>query len=225
MINLEFIVKEEQTRNGFLSIENLSKMLLKLSSLESDIANDYMQENKLLWMIYSWDFQLNREIKTGELLEISTWVSEVSKIKLHREFLVKSKDEVVAKCLAEFLIIDANKRKAIRVPKQLMEYFEINNTKLLSVERVEEFEIEDSTSYTVESSYFDENNHVNNSVYIRWIEKFLDESSDKSIKSLKIVYSKEINEQGIINVGFSKNIEYFEIYTKEIKAKGNMFLF
>lgn len=93
------------------------------------------------------------------------------------------------------------------------------------MERVEEFEIEDSTSYTVESSYFDENNHVNNSVYIRWIEKFLDESSDKSIKSLKIVYSKEINEQGIINVGFSKNIEYFEIYTKEIKAKGNMFLF
>ena len=86
MKEVSFKVDNVGTKDGILTIEKLSKMLLEVSNLESNVADKFMDENNLTWMIYSWRFKLNRKIKIGEVIKITTWVSNISKLKVSREF-------------------------------------------------------------------------------------------------------------------------------------------
>lgn len=225
MKEVSFKVDNVGTKDGILTIEKLSKMLLEVSNLESNVADKFMDENNLTWMIYSWRFKLNRKIKIGEVIKITTWVSNISKLKVSREFLIEIEGNVEGECKAEFLVIDIENKKAISAPKELINYFEIYEKELLSSNRIRRSEVNKLYSVSIYSSDFDKNMHINNSVYIRWIEEFMYFRLKKYIKILEIVYSKEINSNIKIDINCSKNNDYFEIYGNGLHAKGNIILF
>ncbi|WP_040552717.1 acyl-ACP thioesterase domain-containing protein, partial [Peptoniphilus indolicus] len=171
MKKLNFKIDNIGTIDGVLKIEQLSKILLEVSNLESNVADKFMEENNLIWMIYSWTFKLSRNIKIGEDIKVATWVSNISKLRISREFVIEIEGNVIGECRAEFLIIELKSRKAIVAPKELLNYFEIYKKELFKSTRISRSDVNKLVSVSISGSDFDQNKHINNSVYIRWIEE------------------------------------------------------
>ncbi|SUB76218.1 acyl-ACP thioesterase domain-containing protein [Peptoniphilus indolicus] len=225
MKKLNFKIDNIGTIDGVLKIEQLSKILLEVSNLESNVADKFMEENNLIWMIYSWTFKLSRNIKIGEDIKVATWVSNISKLRISREFVIEIEGNVIGECRAEFLIIELKSRKAIVAPKELLNYFEIYKKELFKSTRISRSDVNKLVSVSISGSDFDQNKHINNSVYIRWIEEAIYLEMKRHIKFLEIVYSKEINSNIKIDINCSETRDYFEIYGDDLHAKGNIILF
>lgn len=216
MYSLVFDVKREDVKDDTLLLNNLIRMMLKTSSLESMKNEEFLKVNNLVWILYSWNIKLNRPIKVGEKIKISTWASGFKKIKCFREFLIESEEEIVAKCSSEFLILDYYKRKTISVPDEIISSYDILEEKLVDDIRVNREEVEIIKEIEVMNSDMDNNNHVNNVVYIKWLE----ESINKQIMELKLVYSREIDSLCKIKVCMNKKRNYYEILSDKLHAKG-----
>lgn len=222
MYSLNFEVKKEDSRDGILTIYNLIRMVLQTSENDSKSSEEYMKENQLVWILYSWHLKFNRDIKLGEKINIQTWASGFKKIKSSREFLVTIGGEDVVYCSAEFLILNYKTRKTVIVPQKVVEGYDLKDKKLLENKRVEQNQTNKISTTTVKQEDMDENNHVNNAIYIKWIEDIIYKEYGKKINEIKIIYSKEINT--LINIDFNLSMDnsYYELKSNELHAKGNI---
>ena len=197
----EFFYHDLNYRKELLltSLVNYFGDVAMTQSNEEGVGIEFLDANNMAWVLYKWDIKMIRYPIYGEKLKISTTPVALKKFYSYRIFdVVNEAGEVLCKAISMWLLINTEKRRAIRVPQIMFDAYGTNKDEGLNIEidEVEELKkIDFEQDFKVRYSDIDTNMHVNNTKYIDWaIETIpLDVVKTKRLMRLKMVYKKEVH--------------------------------
>lgn len=202
---------------NYYDVDNkLDCTVTKLLSILSDIGNKHMEalgcgineliEEGITWVFYNYKIDIKRYPKYGEKIIVNTIAEGFKKFYATRNYEIKDKDgNTIATGNAVFLMIDLEKRKAIRIPKKQYELFKVEESlksdfKLPRIKDIDE--VSCSEEFKVRYSDIDSNNHVNNTNYVQWAIETLPEEIifNYKLDSVNVIFERECKYGQRINV-------------------------
>lgn len=162
-----------------------------------DIGLDFLMKKNLAWVLYEYDIELFKHAYYGEKLKITTTAYGFKKFFAFRLFKVENQQgEVIAEAKSNFIMIDYEKRKPVRLEKEFYNGYELSGDlkEELSFDKLEKLsDLSQEKSFTVRYGDIDSNTHVNNVKYVEWlIEPIpLDIVKNNFLRRIKIKYVKE----------------------------------
>lgn len=227
MYSKEYKIYNFYCKDDNLTMENIFNLLIETSNEESDINKTGFIElynQGYFWMIYRWNLKLDRQIKSGESIKISTWASGFDKFFAFREFIIEDdRSNIICMASCTFIVVDRITLKPTRINEDISGKYEILEKR--NFKNVPKFINKDSLTianeYKILKKNIDKNGHVNNSVYMGWVEDSLS-IENKFINYVDIVYSDEIRDENEVCVLKNESENYFEIKSKKINAKINI---
>lgn len=149
-------------------------------SEDVDVGLDYLEARSRVWLMSAWQLIINRYPKLAEVLTVSTWPYDFKSMYGYRNFLLRDAqgNEVAyansiwvyfdTKNLCPAKILPENMAAYSLEPRYDMEYAP---RKIKLPESSEAHE-----PFPVIKSYLDNNNHVNNCVYVQLAQQYLPDS-------------------------------------------------
>ena len=90
-----------------------------------DFYYKYLKDHELSWIIYSYSMDIKKPIPYKSSINVETYLEGIKKFYACRVYKVyNEKNELVSEGKIIFLLIDLEKRRAVRIP---MEYCELIN--------------------------------------------------------------------------------------------------
>lgn len=178
-----------------------------------ELNHDTMQKNSnAFWVITKMKLVLNGEIKSGDKINITTWTHEIGAVRAIRDSVIKLKNSIKVKAVAEWCCLDYDTRKIRKLNSINYPKLEMEKTNNLNIEftnlKVDVSNRDLVCSRTIRSTDIDVNNHTNN---MRYNNIVLDAFTTEELK--KIVFK----EYEIYFVNESYENETLNIYKKRIK--------
>lgn len=162
-------------------------------SEELGVGIDYLADKKIAWVFYKYNIKVHRYPKYGEKIKVSTIASGFKKFYASRTYeILDENNEKIVEGQGVFLLIDLERRRAIRIPEDLYMSYGINKDveNQIDISKLEKLsEPMYSTEFKVRYSDIDSNKHVNNSKYVEWAVEAV---------PMEIVLNYEMNELDVI---------------------------
>lgn len=168
---------------------------LHAQELNFDISD--LQEKGLTWILYKLQVKVHKFPKRWESIKVTTWPSTGDGIRAYRDYeLYGEKGEVIAVGLSQWMVLDVQKKRPVKMPEELMsERFETDKHVLdLHKKNLPKLDGEDSKLITIASlNDLDMNQHVNNVRYIDWLTGYnlSGQCSGKKCTEIVIQYAAE----------------------------------
>lgn len=190
-------------------IESIMEFFMDVGSKQSELLGvglDYMEERKLAWVFCKYDIKVMRYPGYGEKIKVSTKAKSFKRFYASRVYqILDESGEKIIEATAVFLLIDTEKRRAVRIPDEQIKFYgvsddELNNINVSKLEKLkEEMYLKE---FKVRYSDIDSNNHVNNVKYVEWALEAI---------PIEILYKYDLTE---LNIMYEKECSYGE----EIKS-------
>ncbi len=174
----------ELNSRGELPNSTIQRLFQETATLATrDLGFDvkYSAERESVWVIHQMTLEHLRPIVYPDELAITTWLSDAQRVRTHREYLARNAatGEIVARGRAHWAHLSAKTLRPLRIPSELFEIFGPNGIR--AVPRVEtrsyrppSFEFREfRTTRHVHRYEADEMKHVNNAMYLDWLEETL----------------------------------------------------
>ena len=151
----------------------------------------------LFWIVSEFNIQFEKELPFwSEEIEVITWVSEVSKLKVYIDFELKHNDEIFAKGNSLWFILNSETKRPTIADNLFGSEEIITETALGEHQKFQTAALKEKiqeTTHKTNLSDLDFNYHVNNKSYINLAEKTCSEDFKKShtLKKLSVKYNKE----------------------------------
>jgi len=186
------------------SYESNNKLQLKLNCLFQwfteiswehakilGVGFEEMNNSKVFWVLIGVKVKINKLPKWQDKVTLQTAPTGINGLYFSREFILIDEDKnVLVEADSKWLIIDKNTLRTIKPTED-----EYKNLKIKSKNLDIEFKrmhlqtgLTNIYKETVQYTDIDLHNHVNNAVYVRWIENILNNSS-YFLKSKIIIFS------------------------------------
>lgn len=152
---------------------------------------------RLTWVFYKYDIRVKRFPKYGEKIKVSTTALAFKKFYASRKYeIFDTSGERIVEGEGIFLLIDIDKRKAVRIPEDQYEVYGVDKENALDIKitKLEKLKEEMfSKNFYTRYSDIDSNKHVNNSKYLEWaIETIpLEMALNYQLKEISIIFEKE----------------------------------
>jgi len=174
----------EVNSHGELPNSTLQRLFQETATLATrDAGYDvrYHAERESIWVVYQMTLEHSRPIRYPDALAITTWLSDAQKVRTHREYLARNAqtNEIVARGRAYWVHLHAKTLRPLRVPQELFDTFQPNGASaLVHIEprTYPEARFTVPIFRTMRRVYHyeaDEVQHVNNAIYIDWLEEAL----------------------------------------------------
>ena len=234
MENLEKVSHfKEFSVNSYETDHNQSLKITCLFQWFSEIAWEHakqlnlgfedLDETAYYWVLLGMNVKIHRLPKWQENVKLQTWPSGVSGLYFSREFIVFDiNGECLAAASSSWLIYNrASSRPVVPVGSEYE--YKISPQKATDLEftKLRQYrDLTDMFNITARYTDIDMHQHVNNAVYIKWIENYLEDLGRHKINFIKIQYLREIklNEEIAIHVGKAENYYYFEAIINDDKT-------
>ena len=153
-----------------------------------------------VWVLNALEAEIYRYPRLREEISVETWHRKSKGFKAFRDFRVQAGGETLAAASSLWLYFDIRKKRLTRVPAETGAVYTSEEDRALAgtLETWKpraDFAPEFETELGVRLSDFDPLNHVNNAVYLDYLETLAARSVDprKQITGIKIQYRKEID--------------------------------
>ncbi len=164
------------------------------------------------WVLNKMDMQVFRYPEYKEAIEIITWSRNIKGVKAKREFLVYANGEKLISASSVWVFVDSIRMKIIKTPEEMEGRYttqpEVALNENLDQWRANRYlTAEFQNRISTRISDYDAMGHINNTVYIDFLETAVNREIGKSkrISEVKIQYFKELNPAKLwVNVGFQK---------------------
>ena len=196
--------------NNNIKMVSLMKIFGDISSIHEELIAlegiKYLKDNNLSWIIYSYSIDIKRPILYKSKIKVETYLDGIKKFYACRVYKVYDENNML---LAEgriiFLLIDLERRRAVRIPKKYCELINMsdNGEVELKSTKIEKLIREDlESTIFVRRSDIDFNKHVNNTKYLEWTMECTPECilDEYSLVSAKIKYEKEVILKDEVNI-------------------------
>ncbi|MBD7916237.1 acyl-[acyl-carrier-protein] thioesterase [Clostridium sp. Sa3CUN1] len=187
--------------------KNLKANMSMIINILSDIGTKQSEElgsgmeslieNNMTWVFYNYHVKIVRNPMYKEKLTVKTEPVGFKKFYALRNYEIKdSNGNVIVTANAIFLLINLEKRRMMRIPKEQYDVYGVEGDikeefKIPRLETITEYKYEDT--FKVRYSDIDSNQHVNNTKYIDWaIETLPEEIVDNyTLDEIKVTFEKE----------------------------------
>lgn len=149
------------------------------------------------WFLLKYNIEIEKFPSAWEKIKVRTWPCEYRGIQCRREFEVyNANDERIGAISSLWVLIDINSKRIANARKLLtFPPLETKTATEATFEKIPEI-TEVTKEQTIVASYddIDINQHVNNSNYIKWATKILDDEflMQNSMKKIEILYKNEV---------------------------------
>lgn len=191
----------------------LDIMLIASNNQEATIpkAKEGFRQEGWAWIITQNQIDINRLPRYNEDIIAETEATTYNKFFSKRHYALKTSDGLVlAQAETTFALIDLNQRSIVRIPEIVAEWYQVekeerpSRRKRLSKEVAHESKVD---RFEVKFLDIDLNNHVNNTIYLRWITNSLGmEWFEKyTPTTFTIAYEKEmyLHQEGAVHSDLS----------------------
>ena len=147
------------------------------------------------WILANVQSVIQRMPRFGERLRITTWAEGFRGMIAHRNFSMENMEgELLAEAATDWIFMDLDTRKPIRIPEEQVEAYSLHPEKKLSCEtggRKVRIPAGGSTekAFLIQEHHLDTNGHVNNAQYIRMAMPYL--PSEFKVHRLRVEYKKQ----------------------------------
>ena len=153
-----------------------------------------------VWILNALEAEIYRYPRLREEVRVETWHKQSKGFKAFRDFCVYAGDEKLAAASSLWLYFDIQKKRLTRVPAETgavytSEAEDALDGSLASWKPTDTFTPEFETDLCVRHSDFDPLNHVNNAVYLDYLETLVARYDDRrrQVTGFRIQYKKEID--------------------------------
>lgn len=184
------------------SLLNYFEEAAQQHATELGFGFEELKKEQRFWVLSRLSAQVLRSPTWGDRVTVETWPKSVSRLFAIRDFLIhrdgEESSEPLVRASSAWLLMDATNGRPLRPEKFLPEGPLLDNAEKHALKEVPEKvalpEDDDEllTEVSVHYSDLDVNNHVNNSVYLRWIDdavRTLD--SDRELVRLELNFLRE----------------------------------
>jgi len=156
------------------------------ATTDAGFPNNWFTARKSVWVIHELTLEHMRPIHYADELEITTWLSDMQRVRTHREYLARNAatQEIVARGQAHWAHLNIETLMPARIPSEISERFAPNGMR--AIPRVEPRTYgRDNPAPTqafrarrrVQRYETDAMQHVNNTIYLDWVEEALADAS------------------------------------------------
>ncbi|WP_165314488.1 acyl-[acyl-carrier-protein] thioesterase [Weissella sagaensis] len=172
------VVYYEADVTGKLSLPmvyNLAILSSTQQAIELGIGPDYTHDKGVGWVVLQQVVTIKRRPKDGEKIILATTAKQFNPFFARRQYrLLDADDHKLVVMESLFSMIDMDKRKLARIPKDMAEAYQPEHVrKIPRLADVSEFDesqaIDYKKEYEVRYLDIDSNHHVNNSKYADWM--------------------------------------------------------
>lgn len=141
---------------------------------------EWFVERQTVWVLRAMIVEHLRPIHYPDELDVSSWLSDAGKVRVHREYLARdaTTGAVVARGRGEWVHLNGKTMMPARIPSEIFARMQPNGVR--AVPRLEpraypapRMPIEYRTQRRVQRYETDGLQHVNNAVYVDWLEEAL----------------------------------------------------
>lgn len=185
----------EISEEGTLALGSVINYMQDCSTFQSEslgMGVEYLREHNRVWLMNSWQLQIERLPVLGERIAIGTWAYGFKSMYGYRNFVIDdAKGNHLVKANSVWVFYDLEKKRPIKVteeevrgyggePKLEMDYAE---RKIVMPEGGRMME-----SFPVRKYQIDTNGHVNNGQYIRMAQEYMPQAFETA--GLRAEYRK-----------------------------------
>ena len=188
-----------------------------------------------VWVLNALEAEIYRYPRLREEVSVQTWHRKSRGFQAFRDFAIYAGGEKLAAAASLWLYFDIRRKRLTRVPAETGQVYTSEADRALesTIETWKPpnaFEPEFETEICVRHSDFDPLNHVNNAVYLDYLETLVGRSASprKQVAGIKIQYKKEIDRTvPVLTAGLQSTGAgcYFRLYDEtHLFAAGEMAL-
>lgn len=199
-----FIGVQDVSQDKKLTNHALLEMMSDTSMLHGVKAGQTSTDGRstVSWIVLGWKVKVYQRPSMFSTVSAYTWAQKHGLVRASRDYFVRDeKGELIAEATSEWTPIDTKTGKFLRITPELIGAFdpepeEVNfpGYKLPAMRR---FHIEPDVTKQIElnTSMFDYNRHVHNSIYLVLAEQILPEDVlQRGIDEFELVYKMEITQ-------------------------------
>lgn len=133
-----------------------------------------LRKSDKTWVLSHLKMETILQPRVNESVLLKTWPSAIRRIFTFRDFLIDAANgSPLVKLKSRWVLFDLANRKALRLPSFLSDIVkdasELDISSFSSLNNDEKVNHEKSWDIRVDASHLDENQHVNNRWYVRWL--------------------------------------------------------
>ena len=186
----------EYTIRPISVIMYLQDAFARLCATKKMAAYDLFKPNQY-WIVTEFNINFADNLPFwSEEIEVSIWISEITKLKIYTDYEISYKNKTFAKGNALWFIIDRKTKRPVKTDEASKRFEVVNNLVLGKHQKFILPEIKEKVrkiNHTNNLSDLDFNNHVNNKSYINIAEMTSTNEfkSKHSLSSINIRFNKE----------------------------------
>lgn len=222
MKKTEFVVTSYDTNpRSTLRLSSLMKVMQQVAREDCDttgLTYEKMREYGVVFVVVRNAIKMNRPIKCGEIITVETWAHKIKGVSFYRNYEFFVGDENVGCCAGQWVLMDIHKGQIARpsaLPQVLPEF---DRTVDLEIDafRLSAENSDSSSEFEVLYSMLDQNDHLNNCVYVDIVDDYCKEHKDVAHLDLHYVAQMKCGEHGNVHYWYNEN-GYEAVITRDDK--------
>lgn len=175
--------------NGKLRIDSLLKYLIQASSQNTEeVEGDAFS---MPWVLYRWYIKMYSEIKSGDEIEIETFIRKNRSYYAFRTFYVYKNGEKIVEAEAKWLLLDNKFENIRKIPDYIVQKYGEYDGYESPRKEIKQKSHNSIMNIQIRKSDLDQNHHVNNSSYLQYADEGR-KTIEKSIDSIEVIYKKQV---------------------------------
>ena len=164
-----------------------------------NMGSEAMIASGAVWILNRMRVDIIRLPRYRETITLRTWHKGSAGFRAGRDFLVFIGQEHVASAASQWLYYDLDRQRIAKIPKEVSQPYTDESEEALEPGAIDfrvdkTFDPQETLTVTTRSGDYDPNGHVNNAVYLDYVDTLIKRSgiSGGAVSQLGIQYSKEI---------------------------------
>lgn len=144
--------------------------ILQDTAFRHAMVSKYQQSPNVYWVLTRQSLQVERWPRLGDKIKVDTWLATDKRGFLLREYKVYLQDKVVCSCCTSVAQLDVKAKKILPISQEDIQKYTTEKQLDFTPKKVQKFtEAESLKTFSVRNSDIDFNQHVNNTVYAKWV--------------------------------------------------------
>ncbi len=137
----------------------------------------FLKEQRVAWVLNSWQIEINRYPKLGEKVLVGTWPYGFQGFYGYRNFTMEDEaGKLLAYANSVWVLLDLEKGRPVKLLPQMLEVYEILPQLVMKCDSrkiVLPEDMEAKEKFPVHKYHIDTNRHVNNGKYVSMAQEYL----------------------------------------------------
>ena len=199
------ISEKDCNENSFLLVSSLFNYLQMIMSSNVNYlgaGSDYHHKRNLAWVFVDYEVNITKLPRKGDIVNVGTIPYSFKRFYAFRKYEIKDNfGNILVIATGKFVLINFLTKEIVSPSNEVIEQFKMQEKEPVALKMTKQHKVDELRlvkELIVSEKDIDENNHVNNAVYLQYVEEDLQDI--EQIKDIRVTYKKEAVQGDILQV-------------------------